>query len=301
MAATVDSSPFAAGAPVTTDLPGPSYTPWTATSGEVQPEIKLAATRFVEAAGNWSTRAQMQNGPDAALGSVDGVSILHPDDAGASALQVLYPQYGGIGPDRAAVIVLFDQTLQSAQRPFESRQMTLDVRLVRDLATGTPWAVEKVNPLTSLGSPTALTPTALAVLDEPRITLSAPARLDIATGRVHETLLQIMLGLAQRVSYAVQVMHTGHIQTVFPHPRLSNHAVGRAVDIREIDGVRVVDLPPTSQVIADVIGQAAQLGATEVGGPIDLNGARPGFFTDDVHRDHIHIGVNPGERPAHLR
>jgi len=72
-----------------------------------------------------------------------------------------------------------------------------------------------------------LTAAASSVLSNPRITLSEPARVDIGTGRINNNVLQIMIGLADRFTYAVQVMHTGHIQTVFPHRRLSNHAVGR--------------------------------------------------------------------------
>ena len=92
----------------------------------------------------------------------------------------------------------------------------------------------------------------------------------------------------------------GHIQTVFPSSRLSNHAVGRAVDVREIDGQRIVEDPSSSKT-SQFVTLAAELGATEVGSPTDLNGDRPGFFTDDVHSDHIHIGVTPGDAPAHLR
>ena len=96
-------------------------------------------------------------------------------------------------------------------------------------------------------------------------------------------------------------MHTGHIQTVFPTSKVSNHAVGRAADVREINGVRIVDYSVTSPVLTEFMRRASELGATEVGGPIDLNGDRAGFFSDDVHRDHIHLGVTPGDLPAQLR
>lgn len=271
------------------------------------PEIKRAATSFLEAGGSWSEGGGVLDSLRTAGVSLEvaaTAALLQPDDALASTLRVVYPQYAGIGPESAAVIVLFDQLLQRptlAQPAETTRQMALDIRLKRDIAAGAAWTVEKINPLTSLGSPVPLTAAASSVLSNPRITLSEPARLDIGTGRINNNVLQIMLGLADRFAYAVQVMHTGHIQTVFPHPRLSNHAVGRAVDIREINGRRVVDDPYNNPTISEFVTEAALLGATEVGGPTDLNGDRPGFFTDDVHSDHVHVGITPGDAPAHLR
>jgi hypothetical protein len=277
------------------------------TAGEVMPEIKRAATSFLEAGGSWSEGGGVLDSLRTAGVSLEvaaTAALLQPGDVLASTLRVVYPQYAGIGPESAAVIVLFDQLLQRptlAQPAETTRQMALDIRLKRDIAAGTAWTVEKINPLTSLGSPVPLTAAASSVLSNPRITLSEPARLDIGSGRINNNVLQIMLRLADRFTYAVQVMHTGHIQTVFPHPRLSNHAVGRAVDIREINGRRVVDDPDNNPTIFEFVTEAALLGATEVGGPTDLNGDRPGFFTDDVHSDHIHIGITPGNAPAHLR
>ncbi|TCW21146.1 hypothetical protein EDD19_12828 [Dietzia cinnamea] len=73
------------------------------------------------------------------------------------------------------------------------------------------------------------------------------------------------------------------------------------VDIREIDGRPVVDTRPGDDRVLRLMRRASELGATEVGGPVDLNGPRNGFFSDDVHHDHIHLGITPGDPLAHLR
>ncbi|MDX5961874.1 hypothetical protein SIM91_00655 [Rhodococcus opacus] len=196
------------------------------------------------------------------------------------------------------MIVLFDQQLRGPGG-ITNRQLALDVRLLRR-ATGM-WEVDRINPLTSLGSSVPLSAAATEVLTDHRIRLSSPAQTDVNTGRVDEQILQILLGLAEDYELGIQVIHTGHIQTVFPTSRVSNHAVGRAVDIREIDGKKVIDPTMSPSVLECFMQRASELGATEVGGPFDLNAERKGFFTDDVHRDHIHIGVTPGDPLAHLR
>jgi hypothetical protein len=209
---------------------------------------------------------------------------------------VIYPQYGGIAGDRAAVLVLFDQQMGWADGTVTSRQLVLDLRLVRQTDGG--WIVERVNPLTSLGPPRALTETARAVLAQPRLQLSAPALLDVQSGRMDDRLLRVLLGLASEHTLTVQLMHTGHIQTVYPSARRSNHAVGRAADIRLIDAAAVVDPATPDALLAEVMRRAGELGATEVGGPFDLNGPAVGFFSDPAHQDHLHIGISEDRAPA---
>ncbi|PAY23570.1 hypothetical protein CEY15_08335 [Dietzia natronolimnaea] len=274
---------------------------WQPTPGEVRPEIKRTAAAFLETAGTWSD-------DDTAVGSLvragappsvaSTASILHLDTARAGELTVVYPQYGGLASDTAAVIALVEQKLDTVSGPLD-RELVVDVRLARP--PGGDWAVERLVAPTSLGPSLLLTDMAAAVLAEPRIILPGPSRSDISTGRMDNQLLGILLALSREFTMAIQVMHTGHVQTVYPTTRVSNHAVGRAVDIREIDGRPVVDTRPDDDRVVGLMRRAAELGATEVGGPVDLNGPRKGFFSDDVHQDHIHLGITPGDPPAHLR
>lgn len=299
------SSTFAPAQPPADDVPAPETTVLPATTvwqpgpGEPQPEVKQAASAFIETAGTWvdgagAAAALRAAGVPSAVAST--ATALEAADAVYSTVQVIYPQYGGLIADRAAVMILFDQNLEMADGSTTSRQLALDVRLARQASGG--WAVERVNPLTSLGPTIGLSETARAVLAEPRLELSAPARLDVSTGRMDDRLLRVLLGLAQERVLSVQVMSTGHIQTVYPTERVSNHAVGRAVDIRAVDGLPVVDPATSRDMLADVVVRAGELGATEVGAPFDLNGERTGFFTDIVHQDHLHIGITPGKPPA---
>ncbi|MCD2140911.1 MULTISPECIES: extensin family protein [Rhodococcus] len=274
---------------------------WQPAPGEVFPEIKRTAAAFLETAGNWSDGGTAVGNlvrAGASAISAATASVLHPSTARAGELTVIYPQYGGLAPDTAAVIALVEQNLRTVSGPW-TRELVVDVRLAR--RPGGSWTVERLVAPTSLGPPLPLTDTAAAVLAEPRIILSGPAQNDVSTGRIDNRLLAILHALSREFTVAIQVMHTGHVQTVYPTARVSNHAVGRAVDIREIDGRPVVDTRPGDERVLRLMRRAAELGATEVGGPVDLNGPRKGFFSDDVHHDHIHLGVTPGDPPAHLR
>ncbi|UGQ56263.1 hypothetical protein LSF60_12800 [Rhodococcus pyridinivorans] len=273
---------------------------WHPAPDEGSPEIKRTAAAFLEIGGNWSNGGTAVGNlvrAGASPSAAATAAILHPSTARAGELAVVYPQYGGLAPDTAAVIALVRQTLHTVSGPW-IRELVVDVRLARQ--SGGHWAVERLVAPTSLGPPRAMTDMAAAVLAEPRIILPGPARDDVSTGRVDTQLLAILHALSREFTVAIQVMHAGHVQTVYPTARVSNHAVGRAVDIREIDGRPVVARSDDDRVLR-LMRRGAELGATEVGGPVDLNGLRNGFFSDDVHRDHVHLGITPGDPPAHLR
>lgn len=274
---------------------------WRPGPGEVSPEIKRTATAFLETAGTWRDGGAAVDNllrAGASPAAAATASILQPPGARSAKLSVIYPQYGGLAADRAAVIALLAQTLHTAAGVVH-RELAVDVRLHRNPLGD--WVVEQLRPPTSLGTAIPITDTAAAVLTEPRIVLPGPAQADVRTGRMNDPVLRILLALSREFVLTIQVMHTGHIQTVYPTERVSNHAVGRAVDIREIDGEAVVDARPVDDRRTRLMRRAAELGATEVGGPVDLNGDRKGFFSDAVHQDHIHLGLTPGDPPAYLR
>jgi hypothetical protein len=108
--------------------------------------------------------------------------------------------------------------------------------------------------------------------------------------------MTVLSQLAQTYDIEVNAVATGHPRTVFPTTRPSNHAVGRAVDIRAIDGVAVIEIPRDAPVLRQFMAAAGRAGATEVGGPVPIAGS--GFLTDEVHQDHIHIGITPTKPPA---
>lgn len=278
-----------------------SPTGFTAGPGEVRGEVKEAAARFVEGVGTWRRGAA----PDptarvvAAGYPADLAEVARPlfdVPAWESTTTVLYPQYGGLTPSTASVIVLARQEWRGASAD-GVREVLLDVRL---RSAGGIWNVTAVldpprppGPPTRTGGPTRA---GRALLEAPRLALPDPVRADITAGRLGDPMIAVMLDLARSFDIQVQVAVSGHPGTVFPTRRLSNHAVGRAMDVRAINGVPVVDIPRDDPVLTSFMTAAARAGATEVGGPIPVAGR--GLFTDSVHQDHVHVGFTPTKAPA---
>jgi hypothetical protein len=144
----------------------------------------------------------------------------------------------------------------------------------------------------------ALSPAEKQLLSHPGVRLPADAAADVRAGLVDAQLVRMLNQLGRAHTLEVTVLRTGHPRNVFGTRRVSNHAVGRGVDIWAVDGDPVASPDTPRPRLAQVMTAAAALGATEVGGPFDINGSRGGFFTNQVHRDHIHLGINPGHEPA---
>lgn len=288
-------------APPTLD-PAPA---WAAGPGEEQPEVKLAATRFVEAVGTWRDSEGDPASAGERLAAVGGdpslpgqTSQLLDADALASTVTVEYPQYGGLTSTSASVMTLLTQDLLTADGELVQRQAALDIRLARATVED-DWAVTAVSPdPADAAAAGQVSEAAESVLANPNIRLPGPARRDIQAGRMDDDLLRLLDGLGTERVIDIHVLLTGHPTNVFDTDRPSNHSLGRALDIWRIDGELVVDPATPPELIEQVMLDAAELGATEIGGPSDLNGDRPGFFTDLVHQDHIHVGVSDGRPPA---
>ncbi|WP_380168974.1 hypothetical protein [Jannaschia sp. R86511] len=266
--------------------------------------MKLAATRFVELLGTWE---DSQGGlADASRRLVAAevnpvlaeqtAGLLH-DDAAAADVAVDYPQYGGLTTTDASVMTLLTQHLLLLDGSTVERQVVLDVRLGRATADE-PWQVTAVGPDPDTTVVGDVSPAAQQVLSNPNLRLPEPAVRDIEEGRMDDSLLGLLNGLAADHVLDLHVLYRGHPTNVFDTERASNHSVGRAFDIWRIDDQLVVDPDTPDDLIAAVMVKAAALGATEIGGPFDVNGERPGFFTDQVHQDHIDVGVSPGRPPA---
>lgn len=279
----------------------PAVAAWAPGAEEPFPQLKQAATAFLERAGTWG--ASGQGTPEAvAARLVDAgvradvaatAAVLAAPDAEGSTIRIGYPQSGGQTATDASVMTSLTQTLQR-DGTVEERQLTLDVRVQ---GAGAAWGAIGVVPLTPLAGPGTLGPNATAVLENPRIRLPGAAEADLRTGALDETMLGILNGLGQHHDLDVAVFYDGHPPHVFATDRVSNHHVGRAVDIWAVDGRSVASLRQDTAFLDPVLVLAAQLGATEVGSPYDRNGPKGGYFTDAAHQDHLHIGVSAG-RPA---
>ncbi|MGJ7442236.1 hypothetical protein [Aquipuribacter sp. MA13-6] len=266
--------------------------------------MKLAATRLVELVGTWDDSQGDLAGASQRLvaAEIDPVlaeqaaDLLH-DDAAAAAVAVDYPQYGGLTTTDASVMTLLTQQLLLPDGSVVDRQVVLDVRVER-ASTDEPWRVTAVGPDPDTTVVGDVSPAAAQVLSNPNLRLPEPAVRDIEEGRMDDSLLELLNGLAAEHVLDLHVLYRGHPTNVFDTERASNHSIGRAFDIWRIDDQLVVDPDTPDDLLSEVMVDAATLGATEIGGPFDVNGDQPGFFTDQVHQDHIHVGISAGRPPA---
>lgn len=233
--------------------------PWRPSSGDIEPSVKLTAARYIERIGTDSTHR----------------------------VQVIEAQYGGLLSDSASVLVVC-RSWALETSVVRTGGHTFDVRLIR---RGSGWAVTAVHP--SEPGPPVATPTTAArrVLTSHRIVLPPAARADVASGQVHDTVLEAMLQISQRWLVGVSVVRSGHPTYVFGTNRLSDHPRGRAFDTWQIDGHPVVAPETSRALVTSYMETMANLGSYNVGGPV-LLGSAPQFFSDQTHHDHVHAGFS---------
>ncbi len=207
-----------------------------------------------------------------------------------------YAQLGGHLDDRISIMVVVQQELgaEGTTDAERAETRTMDVRLVRG-ASGA-WEFEE---LASAGGqpvarPADLSPLAASLVDDPRIDLPDTAIWDIYSGYTDPALLEAMLDIAERTPYSVIVVKTGHPHNVFGTDRVSNHTVGRAVDIHEVDSELVIDShDETSSIYALSEWLVSRHDIREFGSPWRFDDAIAHNFTNEVHHDHLHVGVFP--------
>lgn len=242
--------------------------PWQPTDREVEPQVKVAAARAVEAAG--------------ALPAAPGVPAV---------AEVLYPQYGGLTRDAASVMVVVRQTWAARGR-LRGRTVTADVRLSR---TGRRWTVADLRPVVPVDRQSMkLAGPAASLARSPRVFLPDAAVADLAQGWVRPPVVEALLELSASYEFSVSVFRSGHPDHVFGTRRTSNHTVGRAVDIWAVDGIPIVTMNAGHPTLRRFLDSARTLGCEEIGGPVDVDGAGGVHFTDHVHRDHVHLGFAEG-------
>ena len=231
---------------------------WVPSPADVAPACKLAAVRLVERRGNGAS----------------------------TALEVVDAQYGGFLTDSASVLVVC-RSWRLAHGSLAAGGHTYDVRLSRTSAGA--WQVTAVHP-SRPGPPAARSAAARRVLASDRIDLPPAARADIASGRVHDSVLTAMLGLARSYRIGVSVVRSGHPIHVFGTQRLSDHPRGRAFDTWRIDGHAIVDPATPKRLVDEYMHTAAEAGSYNVGGPYLLAGSGNQYFSDATHHDHVHTG-----------
>lgn len=282
-------------APAVPVLPAPA--PYVPLPGEPEPEAKRLAAGVLQAIGTYPFGAGDVPGATERAGEgIDptliaaAANLLVPD--AAASVEIVYPQLGGLTADKASVMVVFRQTLRRTADDDDSVVRTADVRLGR---VGETWTVTSIE---SMGGEPPLAPTLSpvgeAVLDNQRIELPDSARWDIEAGRIDDRVLQLLGALSTSRSLSVTVLASGHPYNVFESASVSNHSVGRGVDIWAVDGVPVIEQRDPSgalhQLVEDLLARGA---VTELGSPWDLDGVGAGVsFTNTVHQDHLHLAFD---------
>jgi hypothetical protein len=129
--------------------------------------------------------------------------------------------------------------------------------------------------------------------DRARIALRPEAARDVADGRVDTRLLAAVLMLATRHELgAVGPFVTGHSLFVQGTDRISNHALGRAVDLPVVDG-RVVDAGngAARALVLDALWLPADVRPDEAFSPWQLSVGDARSQTDSEHTNHVHLGL----------
>jgi Transglycosylase SLT domain len=133
-----------------------------------------------------------------------------------------------------------------------------------------------------------------AVLSDTAIELQPQARADVAAGVVDPRVLAALLYLAldHRLS-EVGPFVTGHSLYVAGTTRVSNHAVGRAVDIPIVDDRPVSAANMAAKAaVQSLLDLPGELRPDELGAPWYFPSTTVISFTEG-HHDHLHIGYSP--------
>jgi hypothetical protein len=254
--------------------------------------VKRQATGLVETVGAWTSgggdvssarRRLARAGYDPALAAALEPLLGAGTDAVVS---VRDAQYGGILTSTASVLVVVDQWRVTTAGTVHAGGTTVDVRLVK---AAPHWRVTEVHPAQPGPAAGSLTRAARAVLADTRIRLPYAAHSDVRAGRIHDSVLTLLLAMSARHVLDVSVLRSGHPLHVFGTSRTSDHPKGQAVDIWALDH-RPLVLPANHALAASGMRYAVAHGAYNVGGPVLLSGRQ--YFSDRTHQDHIHLGYN---------
>lgn len=264
--------------------------------GEPVPDVKQLAADALQTLGTYplgggtvaAATERVRGLPVEPRISSDGGVLFDP--AAASIVEIIYPQLGGLTATDASVMVVMRQRLLAggAERAVTR---TVDVRLTLGAAG---WRVVAI---TSMGGDpveaVVPSPEAEAVLASPQIELPDSARWDIEAGRIDDRVLRLLERLATEHTVSVTVLATGHPHNVFASESVSNHTLGRGVDIWAVDGMPVVSQRDPAGPLRSLVSQLLAEGVTELGSPWDLDGRGVGAsFTNTVHQDHLHLAFD---------
>lgn len=278
------------------EVPPPYPSRYEPARSEEEPEVKRAAAAVAYELTNYDAReahgvaaAIVSNAIGAAELAVAAAPLLHEDLWSRGT--IVYPQLGGLTADRASVMVVVRQEVGIGATVDFVETRTLDIRMVRGAAG---WEFDYLDDAggQAVPRPRRLSRVARAVVDNPRIELPDSAVWDIYRGDTSKALLELMADLAEVTTYGVVTLSSGHPDEIFGTDRVSNHTVGRAVDIYLIDDRTVAaSTGRRSQARAVAEWLLARPDVYNFGSPWALDGRGGLSFSDALHQDHFHIAV----------
>ena len=269
--------------------------PYAAPTNEIEPAIKTAAARALQAIFSHGpgegtvegAKERLANLP--ALASVaDKASPLLDPEAWAEA-DIVYPQLGGLTPTAASVMTVVRLRVDRGITK-SSVVRTMDVRLEK---RGEVWTVVDLPSLGGdpLEEPATLSDAARRVLDHDQIDLPDTARWDIYSGRIADRVLDTLATIADDAPVGVTVLSTGHPIEVFGSTHTSNHIPGRGVDLWRV-GKPIIDQRNADGPLRPLVDRLLSEGVTELGAPFDVDGPRGANFANVVHQDHLHVAFD---------
>lgn len=144
-----------------------------------------------------------------------------------------------------------------------------------------------------------------------RLVASSAARSDLQSGRVDPALVSVLASAVERFAFEVRTIKTGHpMGPVSPAGRLNSHYFYCAADIYAVDGHDVATRPIPAPIVRfgrwlmsldealrprRVMGPGVWHAAL---GPGDRRGFRDDDFANQIHDDHLHLGVDLPETAA---
>jgi hypothetical protein len=140
------------------------------------------------------------------------------------------------------------------------------------------------------------TPETLALLANPNVILTADGIADLQAGRIDPRVVAMVGNVAQGHALTVSSLCTGYPKFT-PGGTVSNHYLGRGVDIARIDGVPVSGANATARDVASALASLhPSYRPDEVGTPFAIN--LPGYFTDATTQDRLSIAFKQPIDPS---
>jgi cell wall-associated NlpC family hydrolase len=145
------------------------------------------------------------------------------------------------------------------------------------------------------GTGGSASPETLALLHNKNVVFDSAGVSDLKAGRIDPRVVAILTHLSHEHKLVISCMCSDHSRFT-SGGSVSNHTLGRGVDIASVDGQIVNAGNPIAREIAGELSSVeAAYRPNEIGSPWAISG--PGYFTDAEHQNHLHIGFKQAISP----